>query len=338
MNQTEKLKKEVVKKETTDIRTLIEKSTKELGKALPRHMNAERLVRIATTTLRLNPDLYTCTQESFLGALFQSAQLGLEPNVEGQAYIIPFKNYKTNKMEAQFQIGYKGYVELFYRHEKSKSLFFDTVCENDMFDYEQGTESFLRHKRALKNRGEEIGYYAIAKLKDGGQIFLFMSKDDCIEHGKKHSKCYDKKKGEFYANTPWVTDTDKMCLKTVLIQLNKLLPKSVELQKAIAMDDTVKTRVDSDMFNVKDETVWNDDVEDAQVVENEKIEDKTDQSEKINQTQIAKLMACAGEKYKGKKAKEIEELVNNYLLSNYGIDSKKDILVEWYDDILSQFK
>lgn len=274
-NAVDKVKAQAAATKTTDISKLIQQSVKELGKALPSHMSAERLVRIALTTLRLNPDLYKCTPESFLGALFQSAQLGLEPNVEGQAYILPFNNRRkinnewTTIKEAQFQIGFKGYAELFYRHEKSLSLDMQIVREKDDFDYAYGTEAFLRHKPADGDRGEVKGYYAIAKLANGATLFHYMSKSDAMEHGKKFSKTwiseeYDyklKKKVKlenphFAESSPWSTNPDAMCMKTVLIRLMKLLPKSIEIQRALAMDETIKTRVDKDMFAVPDATDW----------------------------------------------------------------------------------
>jgi len=275
--------KEMAKKtQTTDIATLIQRSVKELGKALPSHMNAERLVRIALTTLRLNPKLYTCSPESFLGALFQSAQLGLEPNIEGQAYILPFNNKRKQAdgswktiPEAQFLVGYKGYVELFYRHQNSISLDMQTVKMQDEFNYELGTNSFILHKPALKDRGEVVGYYAVAKMKDGASVFKFMSKEECMDHGGKHSKCYDKKAKKFYDYTPWSTNPDAMCMKTVLIQLMKLLPKSIEVQRALAMDETVKTEVAKDMFAVPDKAEWSDEkslATDTATVEQEKRE------------------------------------------------------------------
>lgn len=256
------------------IETLIQKSVTELGKALPKCMSAERLVRIALTSIRLNPKLSNCTGESFLGALFQAAQLGLEPNIEGQAYLIPYSNSKKEngkwikKDEVQFQIGYKGYIELFYRHGAAQSIDMHTVYENDIFDYEYGTDQFLKHKPALKNRGVPIAYYAMATLTNGGRIFKVMTHEECIEHGKAHSKCYITKEWDeskkqyievtphFDKNSPWSKDPKAMCKKTVLIQLAKLLPKSVELQKALAMDNTTKSKLDVDMFNIKDETNW----------------------------------------------------------------------------------
>lgn len=266
----EKLKTQVIEQraKAKPIEILIQKSLQELGKAVPSCMSAERLVRIAFTTLRLNPKLTECTPESFLGALFQSAQLGLEPNVEGQAYIIPYLNSKkivdetTKKtqwikvMEAQFQIGYKGYIELFYRHNAADYVDMHTVYENDVFEYSYGTEAFLKHCPKLKDRGEVIAFYAVAKIKNGGSVFKVMGKDECIEHGKTHSKCFDKETQTFDKNSPWFKDPNAMCKKTVLIQLAKLLPKSIELQKALAMDNTTKSKVDLDMFNISDETNW----------------------------------------------------------------------------------
>ncbi len=251
------------------IEQLIQASLKELGKALPAHLNAERLVRIAITTIRQNPKLAECSPMSFLGALFQSAQLGLEPNVEGQAYINPYLNSKKitdengktkwiKVLEAQFQIGYKGYIELFYRHEAAEHIDMHAVHENDKFEYEYGSDSYLHHTPVFKNRGEVIAYYAVAKIKGGGSVFKVMGKDACIEHGKTHSKCFDKETQSFDKNSSWYKHPDAMCKKTVLIQLAKLLPKSVELQKALSMDNTTKSRLDIDMFNIKDETNWDD--------------------------------------------------------------------------------
>lgn len=226
------------------IQELIRSSADELGKALPEHMRPERLVRIALTNIRLVPDLALCTSESFLGALFTLAQVGLEP-VHGRAFLLPYNNkrkqpdgsWKTVK-EVQALIGYKGLIELFYRHESALSIDMQTVHANDEFDYQYGTDSYLRHKPSLKDRGEVIGFYAVAKMKGGGSVFRFMSKSDALDHGKKHSKTWDDKAKTFNQYSPWSKEPDAMCMKTVLIQLAKLLPLSIEIQKAIAADET----------------------------------------------------------------------------------------------------
>jgi recombination protein RecT len=277
-----KLKNKVISTETkkVDMATFIRNQIDELGKALPSFITPERFVRIAVTSMRLNPKLAECSQMSILGALFQSAQLGLEPNIEGQAYLIPYNNSKqivdpdtgrkkwVKRYECQFQIGYKGYIELFYRHGAALTLDMHTVYENDIFEYSYGTNPYLKHCPVLKDRGEPVAYYAVATLRNGGSIFKVMSKDECVEHGKTHSKCYitrewdDRSKTyvpvtpHFEANSPWAKDLNAMCKKTVLIQLAKLLPKSVELQKALAMDNTTKSVIQADMFAIPDETNW----------------------------------------------------------------------------------
>lgn len=244
-------------KKPKTLQELIQESSKELGRALPAHLSPERLVRIALTNIRLNPGLANCTPQSFLGSLFVLAQLGLEP-IAGRAYLLPFKNRRKNAegkwttvLEVQALVGYKGLVDLFYRHDKAVMLNWGVVHEKDEFDYELGTSSFLKHKPAKGARGAAVAYWVMAELRNAGKGFMVMSAEECLEHGRKHSKTYVSEKwddnakkmvplekGYFMPGTPWADDVDSMSLKTVLIQLAKLLPLSVELQKAIAADET----------------------------------------------------------------------------------------------------
>src|SRR5689334_22096555 len=120
-------------KKPKSIQDLIKESVAQLGNALPEHMKPERMVRLALTTLRTNPDLYKCETNSVLAAVFQCAALGLEPNVQGEAWIIPYNNrvkvgneWKSVKM-AQFQIGAYGFVKLFWHHKNSVALQVETV-------------------------------------------------------------------------------------------------------------------------------------------------------------------------------------------------------------------
>ena len=220
------------------LQDLIEKSAKEFKRALPEGMRPERLVRIALTCIRQNPALANCTPESFVGALLVSAQLGLEP-MAGRAYILPFFNNKTGKQEAQFLVGYKGLADLFYRHNKAINLSWGIVHKNDEFSFEYGSHSDLRHRFQLgAERGEVVAYYVMAELQGGAKPFMVMSREDCLAHGRKHSKTFDQKTKTFYASSPWFKEEDAMCLKTVLIQLAKLLPLSVDLARAISADET----------------------------------------------------------------------------------------------------
>lgn len=256
------------------LQELIEKSSKELGRALPEHMRPERLVRIALTCIRLNPELGKCTPASFLGSLFTAAQIGIEP-VAGRAYILSFNNSrKINGQwqkikEAQFVLGYKGLAELFYRHEKAVEIAWGEVCENDEFYYEYGTNATLKHKPILTGRGKTIAFWVQAKLANGGKPFMVMSLEDCMDHGRKHSKTYDKEKMVFYDSSPWSTNPTAMCLKTVLIQLGKLLPLSVEVQQAIQADESSRDYRDGvgDAFDLQNTTNWKEEAIDAPAAE-----------------------------------------------------------------------
>jgi recombination protein RecT len=238
------------------LQQVIELSAKELGRALPDHMRPERLVRIALTCIRTTPGMDACTQESFLGALFTAAELGIEP-IAGRAYIIPFKNSRKKPdgswhkvTEAEFVIGYKGIVELFYRHEKSIQLDWGIVKEKDFFEYEHGTDAFLRYRPATGDRGPTLGFWVMAVLANGGRMFKYMTYDDVMAHAREHSKSYvtkkyDKTKNrfvdctpQFVDDSPWKNEPEMMCLKTVFIQLSKILPLSFEVQRAIAQDET----------------------------------------------------------------------------------------------------
>jgi len=266
------------------IQTLIQQSIAQLKHALPKHMDAERMARIALTTIRLNPELANCTPESFLGALFQSSQLGLEPNTNGEAWLIPYRNKQKDgsyKKVVQFQVGAYGLVKLYWNHQNAVGLQVETVYKNDTFEYDLGSMKPPIHKQPPfgEDRGEVMGYYACATLTNGGVQLKVLSKRAAFEFAKKHSKCWDKEKQEFYYGTPWRDHFDAMAQKTVLKQLMKLLPKSVEIQHALAMDETVKTKVEADMTEIPDETIWDTPVEviedKNQITEGIKRDDKT---------------------------------------------------------------
>lgn len=242
---------------TTTIQDLIEQSAKQLGKALPSHMKPERIVRIALTTLRLNPKLYECDPKSFMGALFQSAQLGLEPNVAGEAWIIPYR--VQGRMVAQFQVGAQGWIKLYWNHQNAVSIQIEKVHKNDEFQYDLASGS-VKHVPPvfMDDRGEVIGYYAYATLANGGRAVKVMSKREAEEFAKKYSKCWDAGRKAFMAGTPWAEHFDAMAMKTVGKQLCKILPKSIEIQKALSMDETVKTTLDVDMTAVPSEDIYSD--------------------------------------------------------------------------------
>ena len=257
-------------KKSTGIQQLIQDSVEQLKMALPSHMRPERIVRIALTTLRVNPALYECDPHSFLAAIFQSAQLGLEPNINGESWLIPYHTKKGKVV--QFQIGAYGLVKLFWNHNNSVSLQVEKVYEKDDFVYDLGACTVAHKPPAFnKERGAVIGYYAYATLANGGHQLKVMSKTEAKDFAIKHSKCYSKQDKDFIPGTPWKEHFDAMAMKTILKQLMKLLPKSVEIQNALAMDETVKTKLDIDMVAIPNEVEY---AELGEEVEEGKVEQK----------------------------------------------------------------
>ena len=114
----------------------------EIARALPSVITPEQFTRMALNALNNTPKLAECTQMSFLAALMNAAQLGLEPNTPlGQAYLIPYKN--KGVLECQFQIGYKGMLDLVYRNEMVQTVQAQVVYQNDEFHYALGLNGRL---------------------------------------------------------------------------------------------------------------------------------------------------------------------------------------------------
>lgn len=226
---------------------------------LPKHLSAERMMKIALGALRTTPTLRECSVESLFGSVVWCAQLGLEPNTPlGHAYLIPFKDRKKGTTEVQCIIGFKGLIDLARRSGQIVSIAAHEVCEQDDFDFAYGLTPKLEHKPALRARGEVIAYYAVAELKGGGNAFEVMSveqieqirdregsnawKDEWVEENGRKKKSGKRVK----AKSPWWDYPIEMGRKTVLRRLCKYLPISVEMAEAIAADEAPK----QDMTNV----------------------------------------------------------------------------------------
>lgn len=214
----------------------------QMALALPKHMTSDRLARIALTEIRKVPTLAKCDQTSFLGAIMQCAQLGLEPGgALGHAYLLPFENRKKGITEVQFIVGYRGMIDLARRSGQIVSLTARTVHENDEFSYQYGLNEDMKHVPATGDRGALLYVYAVAKLKDGGVQFEVMSRSD-IDKVRAQSKA-----GNY---GPWQTHYDEMAKKTVIRRLFKYLPVSIELATAVTMDEKADAGVDQDNSSI----------------------------------------------------------------------------------------
>lgn len=232
----------------TSLKGLIKAMEPEIKKALPSVITPERFTRMVFTALSSTPKLQQCTPQSFLGAMMQAAQLGLEPNTPvGQAYLIPYKN--KGIQECQFQLGYKGLIDLAYRSGEIKDIQAHEVYENDVFEYEFGLEPKLKHIPATHDRGEIIMYYAVFHIVNGGYGFEVMSKEDIINHAKKTSQSYDS------SYSPWAKYFDEMSKKTVIKKCLKYAPIKTDFVRALSSDETIKSTITEHMADEPDETL-----------------------------------------------------------------------------------
>ena len=258
--------------EQKTMQTYIKSMEGEIKKALPSVITPERFTRMVLSAISVNPKLGSCTPQSFLGAMMSAAQLGLEPNTPlGQAYILPYQN--KGILEAQFQLGYKGLIDLAYRSGEVEVVQAHVVYENDTFECEYGLEPKLTHKPADSNRGNPIKVYAMFKTKSGGYGFEVMSMDDVRRHAEKYSKAY----GSSFS--PWKSTFEEMAKKTVLKQVLKYAPLKSDFVRAVVQDETIKSEISDDMYSVKNETVYEaeySDVTEVNTETGEVIENETD--------------------------------------------------------------
>jgi recombination protein RecT len=215
--------------------------------AMPKGAEAGQLVRDAMTCLRATPQLAGCYAPSVLGGLMTCAQLGLRPGVSGlgHAWLIPMWNGKERRTDATLIIGYRGYIELAYRHDKVISVASRVVYSNDHFELSYGIEGdHLVHRPALDGpRGEPRLYYAIARLRGGYALTEPWTQADMDAHRDRYAMAKNKK-GELVG--PWA-DKDQaieMGRKTMIRgPLLKMIPISTELTVAISVDEGVRVDI-----------------------------------------------------------------------------------------------
>jgi len=224
--------------------------------AVPKHLSAERMLRVCALSVYHTPNLAKCEVMSLLGAMLTLASLGLEPNTPlGHAYLIPFKSRRKfgpgkNDWEDYFKvnviIGYKGLIDLARRSGMVVSIRGDVVYGpvnapgHDQFDYRYGSGQFLHHKPGEED-GTPVFAYAYATLQDGEAFEVLPY--------KKVMRIRDKSQGYIAAlsakangdakaweASPWVAYEHEMAAKTMIRRLSKMLPMSVEFARAVELD------------------------------------------------------------------------------------------------------
>lgn len=208
-----------------EIRAFLESDDRfksEVARVLPKHLNAERFIRIAITATTRTPKLLECTPQSFFKCLLDLSALGLEPDGR-RAHLIPYGR------ECTLVVDWKGLAELAMRSGIVSVLHADVVCENDAFEYNRG--ELKAHTVNYKEpRGKVYAVYALCRFKDGNEKCDVMSIDE-VNAIRKRSRSGN--------NGPWVTDFNEMAKKTVFRRLSKWLPLSAEFRDALDKDGDV---------------------------------------------------------------------------------------------------
>jgi recombination protein RecT len=227
---------------------MLQKFQGEIARALPKHINPDRMARIALTAFRQTPALAKCDPKSIFAAVIQSSQLGLEVGLMGEAHLVPFGG------TCQLIPGYTGLMKLARQSGHVVDIYAHEVRINDTFRLTYGLERTLEHEPLKANggfpasedaRGEVVGFYAVAVLKDGSRTFVAMSREE-VEKIRDNSRGYQAAK-KYKKESPWDTNFVPMGLKTVIRSLSKFLPKSPELAAAVALDNAAHNGKDQNL-------------------------------------------------------------------------------------------
>lgn len=211
------------------IKDLINRSKDQISARLPKHLTADRIMKVALTAINKTPKLLECSRESLLMSIMQAAEMGLEPGgLLGEGYLVPYGT------QCQFIPGYRGLISLARRSGQIVSIEAHVVFQKDEFECGFGLDPFLKHTPAWEevDPGPLRFVYAVAKLKDGGVQFEVMSRAQ-IEGIRAKSKAG--------RSGPWVDHFDEMARKTVIRRLFKYLPVSVELAQALEIQASAET-------------------------------------------------------------------------------------------------
>lgn len=320
----------------------------ELKKALPMTVNIgpEQFARTCITLLRKNPKIAECTPASILGGVMTAAQLGLslEPSL-GQAYLNPYWNGKIKGKEAQFIIGYKGYIQLGYRGGM-KSIQGFAVFEGDDFEFERGLDEKLIHRPLgcdRSNPDKLVAVYAIGTLPSGQKIWDVMNQSEIAAIRER-----TKSRNQDGAITgPWVADFIPMAIKSVVRRLAKWFP-TYETSMGDFSDNSV-VRVNPENFQPASEThEWEDEGPlpndpDSQLpgipmgpaapnnppVETAKVY--------MNEAQRKKMYAILNQLAKGGQIDSVD-VAKQQIYANYQVESLNDLTVAQAAEVIGQLE
>lgn len=215
--------------------------------------NGTRFISSIVSAVQTTPALQECTNPSILSAALLGEALNLSPSPQlGQFYMVPFKNKKKGVTEAQFQLGYKGYIQLAIRSGYYKKLNVIAIKEGELIRYnplEEEIEVSLIEDDIEREETPTAGYYAMFEYENGFKKSMYWSKKKMLAHADKYSAAFSAKSLELLEagkipdsekwkySSFWYKDFDGMAMKTMLRQLiSKWGIMSIDLQTAIDKD------------------------------------------------------------------------------------------------------
>lgn len=202
--------------------------------------DGQRFISAIVSAVQTNPSLQECTNQSILSGALLGESLKLSPSPQlGQYYLVPFNNSKEGIKVAQFQLGYKGYIQLAIRSGMYKKLNVLAIKEGELIKFDPLNEeievNIIEDEEAREN-AKTIGYYAMFEYTNGFRKAMYWSKAKMEAHALKYSQGYKANKGYTF----WEKDFDGMAYKTMLRQLiSKWGIMSIDMQKAYDADMAV---------------------------------------------------------------------------------------------------
>lgn len=202
--------------------------------------NGTRFIASVISAVQNNQELQKCTNSSILSAALLGESLQLSPSPQlGQYYMVPFYSSKTKETEAQFQLGYKGYIQLALRSGQYRKLNVLAIKEGELISYDPLNEEIevrLIEDEVERENAETVGYYAMFEYMNGFRKTLYWSKAKMEAHAEKYSMGYRAHKGFTF----WEKDFDGMAYKTMLRQLiSKWGIMSIDMMSALDSDMAV---------------------------------------------------------------------------------------------------
>lgn len=202
---------------------------------------AQQFTTSLLSAVNANDKLAECEPATILNAAMTAASLDLPINQNlGVAYLVPYDNRKAGVKECQFQMGYKGFIQLAQRSGLYKTINADVVYEGELVGFNKlSGEVDLTGE---KTSDEVIGYFAYFKLLNGFEKIFYMPREQAEAHASKYSQSYKSPKQWIKEKSLWSTDFDMMAIKTVIkLLISKYGPMSTELQKAVVSDQAIIT-------------------------------------------------------------------------------------------------